>query len=176
MMTMQRRWFDRKFELGLGADAAPELLVRLRRTPERLADAVRGLPAEILTRRPDGKWSIQENAGHLFDLESLWDQRLDDYEKDVAELHAADLENRKTHEAAHNDRPISDILADFSAARRAIVERLARMTPAELERTALHPRLRQPMSVVDLCFFVAEHDDHHLRTIDELRSVFAKSA
>ena len=26
------------------------------------------------------------------------------------------------------------------------------------------------MSVVDLCFFVAEHDDHHLRTIDELRS------
>ena len=44
------------------------------------------------------------------------------------------------------------------------------MSPAELARTSLHPRLRQPMSVVDLCFFVAEHDDHHLRTIDELRS------
>jgi hypothetical protein len=27
------------------------------------------------------------------------------------------------------------------------------------------------MSVVDLCFFVAEHDDHHLRTIAELKSV-----
>jgi DinB superfamily len=84
--------------------------------------------------------------------------------------HPADLENRKTHEAAHNDRPISDILAEFSAARLRIVERLARMTPAELARTALHPRLRQPMSVVDLCFFVAEHDDHHLRTIEKLRS------
>ena len=45
------------------------------------------------------------------------------------------------------------------------------MSPAELARTALHPRLRQPMSVVDLCFFVAEHDDHHLRTIDELKKV-----
>ena len=165
----QGRWFDRKFELGLGADVAPELLERLRLTPVRLADAVRGLPPEVLTRKGEGKWSIQENAGHLFDLESLWDLRLDDYDAGATELHAADLENRKTHEAAHNDRLISDILADFSAARGRIIARLARMTPAGLARTALHPRLRQPMSVVDLCFFVAEHDDHHLRTIDELK-------
>jgi uncharacterized damage-inducible protein DinB len=164
-----RRWFDRKFELGLGPDAAPDLLERLRQTPERLANAVRGLPREVLTRKPDGKWSIQENAGHLVDLEPLWDQRLDDYAAAATELHPADLENRKTHEAAHNDRPISDILADFRAIRGRIVDRLARMGAAELSRTALHPRLRQPMSVVDLCFFVAEHDDHHLRTIAEMR-------
>jgi uncharacterized damage-inducible protein DinB len=171
-MTTQGRWFDRKFELGLTAEAAPALLERLGRTPERLAAAVRGLPAEFLTRRIAGKWSIQENVGHLFDLESLWDQRLDDYDNGATELHPADLENRKTHEAAHNDRSISDLLADFSAARGRIVDRLARMSQAEFARTALHPRLRQPMSVVDLCFFVAEHDDHHLRTIDELRSAF----
>ena len=170
-MTMPRRWFDRKFELGLGPDVAPELLERLRRTPERLADAVRGLPLEILTQRPEGKWSIQENAGHLLDLEPLWNQRLDDYDAGAAELRPADLENRKTHEAAHNDRAIPEILADFSAVRGRIVDRLARMTPSELARTSLHPRLRQPMSVVDLCFFVAEHDDHHLRTIDELKSL-----
>lgn len=164
-----RRWFDRKFELGLEPDAAQELLERLRRTPERLADAVRGLPPEVLTRKPEGKWSIQENAGHLVDLEPLWDQRLDDYDTGATDLHPADLENRKTHEAAHNDRPISEILAEFSAVRGRIVDRLASLTPTELSRTALHPRLRQPMSVVDLCFFVAEHDDHHLRTIEELK-------
>jgi len=170
----QRRWFDRKFELGLGAEAAPEILERLRLTPERVAEAVRGLPPEVLTRKPEGKWSIQENVGHLFDLESLWDLRLDDYDAGATELHAADLENRKTHAAAHNDRAISEILADFSAARGRVVDRLARMTPADLARTALHPRLRQPMSVTDLCFFVAEHDDHHLLTIQELRSAVAK--
>jgi uncharacterized damage-inducible protein DinB len=172
-MAPPRRWFDRKFQLGLGPDAGPELIGRLRVTPERLAAAVDGLPPAVLTRRLDGKWSIQENAGHLFDLESLWDQRLDDYDNGVPALHPADLENRKTHEAGHNDRAISDIVADFSAARGAILDRLSRMTPAQLARTALHPRLQQPMSVVDLCFFVAEHDDHHLRTIDELRSAFA---
>ena len=168
---MPRRWFDRKFQLGLSPDAAAELLERLRRTPERLADALRGLSPEILTRKPDGKWSIQENAGHLLDLEPLWDQRLDDYDAGAAELHPADLENRKTHQAAHTDRPISEILADFTAVRGRIADRLARMTRAELSRTALHPRLRQPMSVVDLCFFVAEHDDHHIRTIEELKKV-----
>lgn len=172
-MTPPRRWFDRKFELGLAPDAVPELLERLCSTPERLANAVRGLPPEVLTRQPEGKWSIQENAGHLFDLEPLWEQRLDDYDAGATQLHPADLENRKTHAAAHNDRPISDIIANFSAARSRIMDRLARMSPAELARTALHPRLQQPMSVVDLCFFVAEHDDHHLRTIDELRALFA---
>jgi len=174
-MPTPRRWFDRKFELGLGVEATPKLLERLRRTPERLAAAVDGLLPEILTRQPGGKWSIQENAGHLLDLEPLWDQRLDDYDSGANELHAADLENRKTHEAAHNDRRIADILHDFSAARRSIMERLARMSPAELARTALHPRLQQPMSVIDLCFFVAEHDDHHLHTIDELRTIVQAS-
>ena len=170
-MTTQGRWFDRKFELGLTPDAAAKLVERLRHTPERLAAAVRGLSREVLTFKHDGKWSIQENAGHLFDLESLWDRRLEDYDAGATELHPADLENRKTHEAAHNDRSISDILADFTTARGLIVDRLARMSQAELARTALHPRLRQPMSVVDLCFFVAEHDDHHLRTIEEVKKV-----
>jgi uncharacterized damage-inducible protein DinB len=172
-MTTLRRWFDRKFELGLGPDAAPELLERLRQTPQRLADVVGGLSRETLTRRRDDKWSIQENAGHLLDLEPLWDQRLNDYEAGATDLHPADLENRKTHEARHNQRAVADILAEFRSIRGRIVDRIARMTPAELGRTALHPRLHQPMSVVDLCFFVAEHDDHHLRTISELRSAQA---
>jgi uncharacterized damage-inducible protein DinB len=169
-MSTPRRWFDRKFELGLAPDSAAQLIERLRGTPQRLEDAVRGLSSEVLTRKREGKWSIQENAGHLLDLESLWDQRLDDYDAGTRDLHPADLENRKTHEAAHNDRPISEILAEFSSVRGRIVERLAGMNSEELSRTALHPRLQQPMSVVDLCFFVAEHDDHHLRTIEELKS------
>ena len=168
---MAERWFDRRFELGLAPAAAGELLERLRRTPDRLEQAVRGLAVEVLTRRPAAdKWSIQENAGHLLDLEPLWEQRLDDYDAGAELLHPADLENRKTHEARHNQRRIEDILAEFRTIRSAIVERIAQMSSAELARTALHPRLHQPMSVVDLCFFVAEHDDHHLRTIDELKS------
>jgi len=172
---MPNGWFQRRFELGLGPEAAPEILERLARAPATLAEAFRGVPAELITRRVEGRWSMQENAGHLADLESLWEQRLADYDTGAEVLHPADLENRKTHEAEHNKRAVEEILAEFSTARGAIVERLARMSAAELARTALHPRLRQPMSVVDLCFFVAEHDDHHLGTIEELRSALTRA-
>ena len=108
-MSVKQRWFDRTFALGLGADAAPKLVERLRQTPERLAAAVREVPDAFLTRRQDGKWSIQENAGHLLDLESLWDLRLDDFRDGAVTLRAADLENRRTHEAGHNDRSITEL-------------------------------------------------------------------
>ena len=64
-------------------------------TPERLRNAVDQLPKEILTRRRGDTWSIQENVGHLLDLEPLWDRRLDDYDASAQVLHPADLENRK---------------------------------------------------------------------------------
>ncbi len=169
-METRQRWFDRKFELGLGPEAAADVLERLRSAPARLEQAVTGLSAEALTRRANEKWSIQENAGHLGDLEELWEHRFQDYQRGSTELHPADLENRRTHEAGHNERPIAEIVAAFRMARKRIVDKLARFDATELSRTALHPRLRQPMSVVDLMFFVAEHDDHHLRTIEELRS------
>jgi hypothetical protein len=126
----------------------------------------------VLTHKPDGRWSIQEHAGHLLDLEPLGEQRLDDFENGVAVLRAADLENRRTHEARHNDRNINELTADFRRARTSILRRLEKMSRDELARTALHPRLKQPMSVVDWCFFVAEHDDHHLNTIAELSTSF----
>ena len=113
-------------------------------------------------------WSIQEHVGHLLDLESLWEQRLDDFDGGATVLYPADLENRKTHEANHNARDLEVLLGELRTARGRVVGRLERMSQAELSRVALHPRLQQPMSVVDLGYFVAEHDDHHLKTITEL--------
>ena len=167
-MPETRRWFDRTFELGLPASAAPGLLARLRATADRLDGAARDLAPAVLSFKPGGRWSIKENIGHLTDLEALWDRRLDDFETGAAVLAAADLENRKTHEARHNERPIDDLLREFRSAREHCLARLDRMNGAALARVAKHPRLQQDMSVVDLCFFVAEHDDHHLRTIAEI--------
>jgi hypothetical protein len=48
------------------------------------------------------------------------------------------------------------------------VRRLEALTDEEVAATALHPRLRQQMRVIDMAYFVAEHDDHHLATINEL--------
>lgn len=172
-MSDSRRWFDRTFALGLRVEEAPALLERLRRTADHLDSAARQLPAALLAHRPGGRWSIKENIGHLTDLEALWDQRLDDFDRGAAVLAAADLENRKTHDACHNAWSVSDLLRDFRSARERILARLDAMDGAALARVGKHPRLQQDMSVVDLCFFVAEHDDHHLLTIEDIARTVA---
>lgn len=167
-MPAHRRWFERKFELGLPPEAIPEIVERLRGTPARLQERLQESPHGLLVERYEGKWSIQENAGHLLDIEPLWAGRLDDLLAGASELRSWDLTNRKTDEANHNSRPSGEILAAFRRARKNIVTRLEELDDARLAATALHPRLRQPMTVVDLFFFVAEHDDHHLARITRI--------
>lgn len=162
------RWFERPFSRGLAAEELPAIIERLRTTPLRLAELTRGVSKERLTRQFDGTWSIQENVGHLLDLEPLWTGRLDDFLDGAATLRPTDLNNRKTAEANHNAQSLDSLVAAFRDARFAFVMRLETLSPSELELTALHPRLQQPMTVTDHCYFVAEHDDHHLTRITEL--------
>jgi len=126
---------------------------------------LRGQPSDLLTARRGEKWTVQEQAGHLLDLEALWSARLADFVEAKPHLSAADLQNRKTHEANHNARPLSDILAEFRAARTALADKLDALDHTGIAHTLVHPRLRQPMRLVDHLYFVAEHDDHHLAKI-----------
>ncbi|MDQ1558743.1 MAG: hypothetical protein QOD32_1803 [Pyrinomonadaceae bacterium] len=167
-------WFERKFTLDLPLSMYPNVLERVRGTPARLEDHLLKLPREILTRRDGDDWSIQEQAGHLLDLGALDLGRLDDYAAGLATLRAADLQNRKTHEADHNAGSIEHLLATFRAERGEFVRRLDGLDLEQVARTALHPRLKLPMRVVDFAYFIAEHDDHHLARISALLRAFVK--
>jgi uncharacterized damage-inducible protein DinB len=160
-------WFERKFEFTFPVGQYPNLCVRLRGTPARLEEMMRGRSRDVLTDKPQGKWSAQEHAGHLLDLESLWMARVDDFIAGGDTLTPAELSNRKTDEAHHNDRKAAEILAQFRAARARLLDRVGKFQPELLARSMLHPRLKQPMRLVDHLYFVAEHDDHHLATIWE---------
>jgi len=167
-------WFERKFDFTFPVEQHPNLCARLRGTPARLEEIVRGADGDVLVKKPvrkpgeNEKWSAQEHAGHLVDLEPLWMARVDDYLTKAAELTVADLSNRKTFEAQHNQRPIEEILAEFRSARLRLASRVEKIDPAIFARALLHPRLKTPMRLVDHLYFVAEHDDHHLAHIWEL--------
>ena len=171
---MQRiKWTERRFNFDFPAGIYPEMIERIRGTPARLDELLRGLSTETLTNQADGRWSMQENAGHLLDLESLVMQRIDEYVAGNSALHAADMSNRKTYDANHNDVPIDTILSAFRKARQEIVQRLEGFDADLFARSALHPRLNVPMRLVDMLFFQAEHDDYHLARISELRNLAA---
>ena len=171
-MIDRTEWIKRQFSFELPLSLYPNVVERVRGTPARIEDLTRGLPREVLTRRNGDKWSIQEHAGHLLDLESLAMRRLDNYEDEAETLVAADMANRKTHEANHNANTIDNILAAFRNERIEFVSRLEAYDEGLLQRVALHPRLNVKIRVIDLAFFVAEHDDHHLARISQLKRLF----
>jgi uncharacterized damage-inducible protein DinB len=158
-------WFERKFEFTFPVELHPNLCARLRGTPARLEEVVRGAARDLLVKKPSGKWSAQEHAGHLLDLEPLWMARVDDYLTGAAVLTTADLTNKKTDDEQHNQRPIDEILAEFRRERAKLLNGVEHIDPAMFSRSIPHPRLKTPMRLVDHLYFAAEHDDHHLATV-----------
>ncbi len=138
-MIKKKPWLDRKFPIGLPADLVPVIVERLRGTPARLEDRLKSLPTDTLTRRLGNTWSIQENAGHLLDLESLMLQRVQDFVARRSESTGADLENRRTHEANHDAEALADILGGFHRTRADLVTLVEAMDDVVFSNTALHP-------------------------------------
>jgi len=167
-MSQLTVWFERRFEFSFPVELHPNLCARLRGTPARLEEVLAGRSHQILTWKAQDKWSAQEHAGHLLDLEPLWLARVEDYVAGNDQLTVADLTNRKTDNANHNARPLQQILAEFRAARGMLLKRLDELNPSLFARAIPHPRLKTPMRLVDHLYFVAEHDDHHLARIWEL--------
>ena len=158
-------WLERVFRFDFPVGEFATIVERVRGTPARLEDRLARLPRATLVARPNGKWSLQEHAGHLADLISLDSARLDDFAAGRPILTAADMANRGTIEARHNDRTIEDVLAAFRRERTAFVRRLDALDETFVARSAIHPRLGVQMRVVDWIHFVAEHDDHHMAVI-----------
>ncbi len=162
-------WLNRKFHFDFPVSLYFSVLARVSGTPARLEDAVRELSRGQLITKLGGKWSIQENAGHLLDEEDLFWRRLQEYLAGAERLSPAPYKNAALK---HNDAEIGDILRDFRTARGRQVTVLAGLRPEDFARTAWHPRLQIPMRLVDHLLFIAEHDDHHLARIWELREEF----
>ena len=161
-------WFQRKFTFDLPLSRLPTIIERLRGSPARAEERVGSLPSTALQARLNDKWSIQENIGHLCDLEPLWIRRAEQVLAGETELAVADLTNRLTDDAHHNDSPLDHILKHFRSLRSRFVSILEGAEGPALERAGRHPRLGTPMRLIDIAFFTAEHDDHHLARITEL--------
>ena len=170
----QVNWFERNFDFSYEQNIFPSLIERLGGTSLRLNDKISKIPQGFLTVKPDDKWSIQENIGHLVNLEPLWQGRLQDILNGEKYLRPTDLQNTQTDRANYNDQDINALLAEFQSVRDITLEQLKRLKEEEVYQSARHPRLETPMRTMDLFLFVAEHDDHHLARITGINIQLAK--
>ena len=136
VMVKPNAWFDRAFTFDLPLGAFPAVLERLRGTPARAAELVAGLPPQVLTRRVNGKWSIQEHIGHLADLGVLDDKRLEGLPR-----RRAKPDRRRPPEPRHRDRgpqPAADGRCARALARRSM-DLVRRMEPSRKRKWAAPP-------------------------------------
>jgi len=155
-------WFDRTFPAIEDNGLLPGIIERLEGTPARLTEKTSKLPNDFDRKFAEGKWSIKKEIGHLADLEPLWYERLLQILDDDPNMKPADLTNRKTHEALHDFKSFEELIAGFRTERRNLVTKLRSLHEEDLNKTSVHPRLGTPMKAIDLAWFVAEHDDHHM--------------
>ena len=163
------KWVDRKFTFDFPEGWIFDILERLRGTPVRIKEMMTGISDEHASLHHNGKWSIKENIGHLYDLEALHEGRLDDFIAGKEILRAADMSNALTNESHHNDRSVDTLLQMFTISRQDFIAKLESLNDETQLRRAMHPRLKVKMRPIDVAYFTAEHDDHHLASIREIR-------
>ncbi len=158
-------WIHRQFTFDTPLTMFPNIVERLRGTPARITERTQNLDQTTLTAKTEQTWSIQETIGHLTIIDRIWISRLDDFRSKSLKLREADIINQATTDASYNDQLPADIISEFHQIRLDFVDQLEQLDETTLNHIARHPRLDAPMRVIDLMFFAAEHDDHHLAQI-----------
>lgn len=157
------RWFDRQMTFGLPKEMLPFYLERLDGTFPRIERKVKGLTDAQLTFRPDGKWSIKQHIGHLAEVDQVANKRIQEMRSGAAMMSPAVFEPQD-----YNPWPIAKVLDFFLSTRNSNIGAYKAIPDNELLKSSKHPRLGVMMTPVDLAWFDAEHDDHHLVKINEI--------
>jgi hypothetical protein len=164
-------WIERRFDFDIPPGWVYNILERLHGTSFRLAELTKELPDDQASWKDGSQWSVKEHIGHLTDLEELHTGRAHDFVLRVKILRAADMTNQKTNLANHNVSSLAKLMEDFHTARKNFITTLERMDDETHHFQAMHPRLQKLMRPVDMAFFTAEHDDHHLASIRRIISI-----
>jgi hypothetical protein len=157
-------WFERQFSFGTPAGMLPFYLERLQGTLARLEKKVHGISEEVLSTKLDGKWSVKQNIGHLAEVDEIANKRIDEILGGISPMSPAVFEPKVDYNAI----PVNEVLTLFERNRKENLRKYQPLTGSEVIKTSLHPRLKVQMTPVDLAYFDAEHDDHHLVRINEI--------
>jgi uncharacterized damage-inducible protein DinB len=163
-------WFERKFTFGLPKGMLLFYLERLEGTIARLERKISGKSENILSEKLGGKWSVKQNIGHLSEVDEIALKRIDEMLQGISTLSPAVFEPKQDY----NSQNVRDVIKHFQENRLKNLARYRSLSETDLERSSLHPRLKVQMNPVDLAWFDAEHDDHHLVRINEILTILSK--
>jgi uncharacterized damage-inducible protein DinB len=146
-----------------------EVLEKLASAPAGLAAALKGVPDDVVRRRPEGgKWSMIENASHVRDIERVYQGRF-------SQMAFGDkpsfwmLDNDRAAEALkYAAADPADVAKEFRRLREDTIALLRALPHETWKKTGLHPEAGE-LTVEQLAARLADHDEGHLGKIRALR-------
>lgn len=163
-------WFERKLSFGLAKEMLPYYLERLEGTIVRIEQKVKGIDNIVLSTQLGGKWSIKQHIGHLAEVDEIANKRMGEMQSGAAVMSPAVFEPND-----YNPWSIARVVEFFRANRKSNLKKYKSLPESDLIKSSIHPRLKVPMTPVDLAWFDAEHDDHHLVKINEIIFTLTKT-
>jgi hypothetical protein len=143
-------------------ERAQRALVALSRTGGRLTEVFDGLSNwERLWKPQEKVWSCVQVAAHLLDSELVEAYRIRTALASPGTTLEAFDQDRWVDLQGWGERPVDDVLAAFSALRRATVSLLSGLSDDEWLRHYVH-RERGRQTIADTAAFLEEHDARHL--------------
>jgi hypothetical protein len=156
-------WFERNLVFEKPVEMLPYFLERLEGTVARIAQKVKSIDDSVLSIRFQDKWSIKQNIGHRAEVDEVANKRIDEMVAGIATMSPAVFEPQD-----YNSWPIERVLNFFRENREKNIIKFRSLSTDNLSKASMHPRLKVRMTPVDLAWFDAEHDDHHLVKISQI--------
>jgi uncharacterized damage-inducible protein DinB len=146
-----------------------DVLSKLQETPKAVAAIFRGVPADVVRRKPaSDKWSMLEILCHLRDIEQLFVERYGKIANhDRPQLRMID-QDALAAKLRYNDDDPAVALREFQAFRAETVALLFALAQQSWERVGLHPK-RGDFSIAANAVMHVAHDTNHLARLRALR-------
>jgi|ERR1051326_94880 uncharacterized damage-inducible protein DinB len=133
-----------------------------------LAEALRGVPPDSLSRRPvTEKWSARENLAHLARYHQVFLERIDRILAEPNPVFGRYRAEEDPQWSNWSDMPASDVLAELASLRAKLIVKLRSLSEEDFLRTGAHPKFGEMTLALWLEFFLV-HEGHHLLTVLQL--------
>ncbi|OGB91792.1 MAG: hypothetical protein A3H39_16135 [candidate division NC10 bacterium RIFCSPLOWO2_02_FULL_66_22] len=149
-----------------------QTLAKLEETPKVLASLLRGVPDEVLRRKPaPEKWSMLEIACHLRDVEQLFVERyakMANHDRPALRMFNQDA---LAATLKYNQDDPAAVLRDFRGFRQETLALLSALAHQSWQWVGLHPK-RGEVTIAGHADLHVNHDTNHLNQVRTLRERF----
>ena len=130
---------------------------------DEVVSVIRRVPDAETTERKDGKWSLREVLGHLNDGERIFSYRAFRFSRKDAQPLAGFEQDDYVREGNANDRPVPELLEEFTLLRRGTVATFRNITPEVAKRRGVANGAE--ISVRAVLHVILGHTHRHLEII-----------